>query len=204
VRLAGGTSIDAVAVIVATPAITAVSQCTALGGPLASLLARIPFGSCATVSLAFRDKTLGAAVSGHGYLRPRADRGSALAVTWVSQKWAHRAPDEGALVRVFLDGAHAERDDDATLVAAARAELATAGVTAVPRFARVRRWMHGMPLYAPGHRTLLGEISRATAQLPGLALAGNSYDGVGIPDAIRSAHSACAAILAHAARQAVS
>ncbi len=199
VRLADGTSIAANAVIVATPANVAGRQCAPLDGQLSLLLARIPFGSCATVSLAFGNDAPGRGVRGHGYLRARAEPGSALAVTWVSRKWEHRAPEGCALVRVFLDGSHAERDDDAALVNAARAELATAGVTAVPLFARVRRWTRGMPQYAPGHRALVAEIARAAAQLPGFALAGNSYDGVGISDAIRSAHAACATILPYIA-----
>jgi protoporphyrinogen/coproporphyrinogen III oxidase len=195
VHLADGTFIAASAVILATPANVAARQCAPLDGTLAALLARIPFGSCATVALAFPSRAFASHARGHGYLRPRAEPGHALAVTWVSRKWDHRAPEGGALARVFFDGPQAEHDDDAGLVSAARAELATAGVTDAPLFARVQRWPRAMPQYAPGHRNLVADIARETAKLPGFALAGNSYDGVGIPDAIRSARSAAAVVL---------
>jgi oxygen-dependent protoporphyrinogen oxidase len=206
VSLTDGTAITATAVILATPANVAARQCAPFDSTLSALLARIPFGSCATVSLAFRADAFGAGVRGHGYLRPRAEPGHAIAVTWVSRKWNHRAPSGNALTRVFFDGPQAEHDDDAGLISAARAELATAGVTAEPLFARVQRWPRAMPQYAPGHRSLVAQIVSEAAKHPGFALAGNSYEGVGIPDAIRSARAAAIAVLQaiHATRETVS
>jgi oxygen-dependent protoporphyrinogen oxidase len=47
-----------------------------------------------------------------------------------------------------------------------------------------------MPQYEIGHLTRVGEIVERVAALPGLALAGNAYNGVGIPDCIRSGETA--------------
>lgn len=194
VHLADGSSMPAGAVIVATPAHAAARQCAAVDPELSSLLGRIPFASCATVSLAFREVALDTLPNGHGYLRASAERGAALAVTWVSRKFNGRAPEGGALVRVFLDGRAAASEDEGVLILAARAELQTVGITAEPLFARVQRWPLGMPQYAPGHRSLAASIQQAVRRVPGFALAGHSYDGVGISDAIRSAHSAADSI----------
>jgi oxygen-dependent protoporphyrinogen oxidase len=86
--------------------------------------------------------------------------------------------------------------DDAALVATARAELARyLGFTAEPILARVDRWREAMPQYEVGHLTRIDAIDARVAQLPGLALAGNAYRGVGIPDCVRSGEAAADAVL---------
>ena len=71
----------------------------------------------------------------------------------------------------------------AALVAVARAELeATLGVTAAPRLARVARWERAMPQYELGHPERVGRVQRLLGGRPWLALAGNGYTGVGIPE----------------------
>jgi oxygen-dependent protoporphyrinogen oxidase len=42
-----------------------------------------------------------------------------------------------------------------------------------------------MAQYAVGHQERMGRIAARVAELPGLYLAGNAYDGIGIPDCIR-------------------
>ena len=44
-----------------------------------------------------------------------------------------------------------------------------------------------MPQYHVGHLQRVAEIESRVANLPGLALAGNAYHGVGIPQCIYSA-----------------
>jgi oxygen-dependent protoporphyrinogen oxidase len=43
-----------------------------------------------------------------------------------------------------------------------------------------------MPQYHLGHLERVKRIRERVASLPGLALAGNAYTGLGIPDCIRS------------------
>jgi oxygen-dependent protoporphyrinogen oxidase len=114
----------------------------------------------------------------------------ALACTWVSSKWKHRAPDGYALVRVFIGRAGADHlvmEDDETLIALAQEELrSTLDVTVKPSLARVRRWQDGMPQYTVGHLERIAALERFLATTPGLHLAGHAYRGVGIPDCIAS------------------
>ena len=42
-----------------------------------------------------------------------------------------------------------------------------------------------MAQYSVGHRERIARIAARVAALPGLRLAGNAYDGIGIPDCIR-------------------
>jgi oxygen-dependent protoporphyrinogen oxidase len=52
-----------------------------------------------------------------------------------------------------------------------------------------------MPQYHVGHLERIDRIARAVARLPRLALAGNAYRGVGIPDCIHSGETAAEAIM---------
>ena len=64
-----------------------------------------------------------------------------------------------------------------------------------PRFIEVAKWERSMPQYEVGHLDRMNEIDTLVAKLPGLALAGNSYRGAGIPDCIRSGEAAAQALL---------
>ena len=63
------------------------------------------------------------------------------------------------------------------------------------RMTRVSRWPLSMAQYTVGHAARLREISERAANVPGLYLAGNAYEGIGIPDCIRSGRQAAAKIL---------
>jgi oxygen-dependent protoporphyrinogen oxidase len=56
----------------------------------------------------------------------------------------------------------------------------------------VHRWIDALPQYGPGHGALAAEIR---AELPpGLAVAGNFLDGVGVPACVASAAAAAARV----------
>jgi protoporphyrinogen/coproporphyrinogen III oxidase len=82
-------------------------------------------------------------------------------------------------------------------LALAKEELAlTLGITADPLLYRVFLWDKAMPQYNLGHPEILNQIDAALESYPGLALAGNGYRGIGIPDCIHSAELAVDKILA--------
>jgi len=47
-----------------------------------------------------------------------------------------------------------------------------------------------------GHAQRIAEIRARVAEVPGLHLAGNAYEGIGIPDCIRSGRQAAKNVLA--------
>lgn len=63
----------------------------------------------------------------------------------------------------------------------------------------VARHMQTMPQYHVGYLERVAALEARVERLPGLALAGNAYRGVGIPDAIHSAETAAHTLLTYLA-----
>jgi oxygen-dependent protoporphyrinogen oxidase len=196
---AGGLGqIEADHVILATPAFISGELLQSLDARLAMDLRTIQYASTATVSLAYREAAVPRPLDGYGYVIPRREGRAALACTWTSTKFPHRAPEGYALIRVFVGRAGQDVPwDESSLLAVAREEARlTLGVTSDPLVARVFRWEKAMPQYNLGHPETLQRIEAALEGHPGLALAGNAYRGIGIPDCIRSGELAVDSILA--------
>lgn len=189
-ELGDGSTLDAESVILATPAPVSGKLLGALDPVLASVLESISYVSTATVSLAYRQADLPRPLDGYGYVIPRREGRRALACTWTSTKFPHRAPEGCALIRVFVGRAGQDAGmprDESALTNLAREELQlTLGITAEPLLSRVFVWENAMPQYNLGHPDKLAKIESALAKHPGLALAGNGYRGIGIPDCINS------------------
>ncbi len=188
-------------VIVATQAWAAAPLLDGLDRAAALALEAIPHVSSAIVALGFDDPTVAERLRGFGYVVPRAEKRAVMAMTWLSSKWAGRAPEGKALIRAFVGRAGQqellERPDD-DLVAIVRRELAEVlGIDAEPELVKVFRWDGGMPQYALGHLERVAVIEDAVSRLPGLAVAGNMLRGVGLPDCIASGERAADAVAAN-------
>ncbi|MBM2823008.1 MAG: protoporphyrinogen oxidase, partial [Thermoleophilia bacterium] len=59
----------------------------------------------------------------------------------------------------------------------------------------IHRWPRGMPQYVMGHPERLERIDERLSEIPGLALAGAAYRGVGIPDCIHSGEVAAESVV---------
>jgi protoporphyrinogen/coproporphyrinogen III oxidase len=199
VELANGEIEQVDGLILATPAYTSGSLVSSFDPELAVTLGEIPYASTATISLAYRLEDLRCSLDGYGYVIPRREGREALACTWTSTKFPHRAPDGFALLRVFIGRAGQEQHlprDPGSLETIARRELEqTLGITARPILTRSFMWENSMPQYNLGHPELLARISRQLEKHPGLALAGNGYRGIGIPDCIHSGELAVEAVI---------
>jgi oxygen-dependent protoporphyrinogen oxidase len=66
-----------------------------------------------------------------------------------------------------------------------------------PSWYRVVRWPAAMPQYLVGHLQRLSRIDAELKSISGLALAGNAYHGVGIPQCVRSGRQAAERIIQH-------
>jgi oxygen-dependent protoporphyrinogen oxidase len=193
-------ALDADAVIVAVPASPAARLLAPVMPAVAAELGGIESASMAIVTTAWRAADSQRAASGSGYLVPAASGRPVKAVTFSSAKWAHLAGDV-VIVRCsigrFGDVTDLQRDD-ADLVTAAVSELTSyAGYTGTPVDARVSRWGGALPQYAVGHRERVARIRAAVAAVPGLAVCGAAYDGVGIPACIATARLAVAQVNGH-------
>lgn len=191
--------IDFDGVVVAVPANVAAVMLRSLDQELTVNLASVPFVSSAAISLAFdadavRDKQVG-----RGFVIPRAEGRTLTAVTWTSNKFVGRVPDDIALLRGFVGRAGNERPaflPEEELIPLVRAELKDIlGIDAKPLTSRVYRWPNALPQYNLGHPERLAEIERCVSRHPGLALTGASYRGVGIPDCIADARTQSTALV---------
>jgi protoporphyrinogen/coproporphyrinogen III oxidase len=127
---------------------------------------------------------------------PAVERRTLLGCTFSSVKFPGRAPAGHALLRAFLGGETlAELNDDEAEVAV-RADLKELlGVSTPPLFSLIRRQERTMAQYQVGHLDRVAAIQASAARYPGLALAGNAYQGIGIPDCVHSGELAAERLL---------
>jgi oxygen-dependent protoporphyrinogen oxidase len=178
------------AVIVATPAHVAGELLDSVDRDLAHDLLEITYSSSMTVTLGYYKQQLAKLPHGFGFLVPRSEGKRMLACTFVHNKFPHRAPQDKGILRCFLGGARDEAVlalSDEEILQIVREELRDmVKVNARPIFTRLYRWREAMAQYEPGHLARVAAIEKRVAEIPGLALAGNAYHGIGVPDCIRS------------------
>jgi oxygen-dependent protoporphyrinogen oxidase len=187
------------AVIIAVPAPAAAKLLSTCSSELSAELAAIGYSSSITVGLGYDQEVRRSLPPGFGFLVPRSEGKRLLAATFVHNKFPHRTPADRALLRCFFAGANAENiwqlSDDA-IITIVRTELQQIlGLHSAPLFSRVYKWKSAMAQYGVGHLERLDRIERLRQQLPGLALAGNAYRGIGVPDCIRSGQEAAKQVL---------
>jgi oxygen-dependent protoporphyrinogen oxidase len=174
--------------VVAAPSPVAAKLLRPIDPTLADQLASIAHSGTAIVSLGYRREQIGHPLDGMGMVVPAVEQSPILACSFSSRKYPHRAPEGKELLRVFVGGARrpemAEMDDPRlrSLVLAELSERLQ--IRGEPCYCNIAHWPGTMPQYHVGHKELVAGIEARVAGLPGLALAGNAYHGVGVPDCI--------------------
>ncbi len=205
VALDDGRNVLADGVVFAVPPPVA-SQLLAGGFPTAAgHLKEIRMESLGVVGAVFDRSDVPLPLDGSGILVPRRSGLPVSAFTWLSAKWDRpgAGPEEIAL-RVFLrsDPGRTDPPSEAEWLALAREGLrAVMGITAAPRFATVFAHRAALAWYEVGHVERVREVRRILGDGSGVELAGASYDGLGIPDAIRSGREAARRIRARVERR---
>lgn len=191
-------TIEADAVIVAVPSGAAAELLRSADPTLAMGLAGIEYAGSAVVSLGFAREDVAHSLDAAGVVIPRREGRRILAVSFSSQKFPGRAPEDSVLLRTFVGGAldpETAALDDERLLPLVLAELrAVLGVRGTPRLVQIDRWRGAMPQYTVGHADRVATIQRLVASHRGLALAGAAYEGVGIPQVIASGQAAAASL----------
>ena len=194
-----GPPIDAAGVILATEAHASARLLDGFDPELALDLRSIPYASSAIVTVGVRRDRVSHPLDGFGAVVPAIERRKILAASFSSVKFPGRAPTGSVLLRAFVGGATQPELfdlDDAAIEAIVLDELARMiGLTGTPELVRVARHPRAMPQYTLGHLDRVAKIRRRVAQHDRLILAGNAFDGVGIPDVVRNANDAADAML---------
>jgi oxygen-dependent protoporphyrinogen oxidase len=189
------------AVVVATPSDVTRGLLSPLDSAFDELLA-MDASSAIVVALAFAPEIAKSLriPGGFGFLVPQSKGGDRpsepqlLACTFVDQKFAHRVPEGGVLLRAFVGGASAplllDSPDDEVVALAIGQLSALLGSLPAPSFTVVRRWPRSLPQYAVGHLERMARLEERVRTLPGLQLIGNAYYGVGLPDLVRQGREA--------------
>ena len=198
--LSDGTHHSFDAVIVATTTHHAALLLDGLAPELATELRQIEYASSAIVVTGHRLADVAHPLDSFGLVVPHRERRRILATSFSSRKFPKRAPAGSVLLRTFVGGAmQPELNDlpDDELLRIVQSELnELLGVRGEPELSLVVRYPRAMPQYHVGHLDRVARIEALTARHSGLALAGNAYRGVGIPDAIQSGESAAERTLA--------
>ena len=194
--------IEAGAVVLACPAAPAARLLSEVAPVGAAELAAIESASMAIVTHAFRADDLGDLVgtTGSGFLVPPVEGRAIKAATYSFAKWAW-VREAGAGLRLLRTSVGRHREEatlqrpDQALIAESLVELAAlVGIDAPPVASHVQRWGGALPQYSVGHLDRVSRIRADVAAVPGLAVCGAAYDGVGIPAVIGSARRAVASL----------
>jgi oxygen-dependent protoporphyrinogen oxidase len=185
----GGDWLEADQVVLACEAHSASNLLGAVDSRVSDILGSVGYSSSMIVALGYDAADFVKPPVGFGFLIPKKERRRLVALTWVGTKFSYRVPEGKIVARCFLGGAEdagvLNESNDSVLDAVTRELRDLAGVTATPRFTQITRWSRSMAQYPVGHPRRMAELWTRMAELPGVHLAGNAYDGIGIPDCIR-------------------
>jgi oxygen-dependent protoporphyrinogen oxidase len=199
VETADGRDLAFDAVVVALPANRTAKLLAQLDSNLSAELAAIEYASSAIVVTGHHERDIEHPLNASGLVIPAAERRQILSVSFASRKFAGRAPSGEVVLRTFVGGAlqpELLHRTDHEITQIVRSELADIlGVRGEPTFVRVSRYEGAMPQYHVGHLDRVARIKTLLAAHPRLALAGNAYDGVGVPDCVKSGEDVAARAL---------
>jgi oxygen-dependent protoporphyrinogen oxidase len=157
---------------------------------LAQKLGEIEHEGTAIATFAFDTAQIKQEFRGMGFVVPKIERSPILAGSFSSVKYEHRAPQGKCLIRVFAGGARAPEMavmPEEQLVPLLLKELRrVVRIEGEPLFTTVAHWANTMPQYNVGHRDRVQEIESFVSAEPSLALAGNAFSGVGIPNCVHT------------------
>lgn len=160
----------------------------------------VPSTSVATVALAFPKEAVKKDINGTGFVVSRNSDYTITACTWTHKKWKHSAPEGKVLLRCYIGRAGDETvvdlSDDQIIRIVLDDLNKTMDIKMDPDFAVISRWNNAMPQYIVGHKERLETIRKHVAEeLPGVFLAGSSYEGIGVPDCITQGEAAVQHVL---------
>jgi oxygen-dependent protoporphyrinogen oxidase len=188
VELDNKETLEADAVIIASPANISANLLESTSEKLAELLKKIKYVSTAAVTVAYKKEGFSHALDGFGFVVPKAEKRKIMACTWTSSKFPERVPEGHVLIRCFIGGALCEdlaEQSEQALEDMVKNELKEMmGITETPLFCRVFKNQKANVQYQVNHGELIDQVNEQLASIPGMYLSGSAYTGIGIPDCV--------------------
>jgi len=193
-----GTTVEAPAVVFATPAYAVGDIVRSVAPDLAALCTEITYTSTVTVALGYMRDKIGHRLNGSGFVVPRVEGTGILGAAWLSSKWPHRAPGDRVLLRTFFgsvrDPGAIARGDDELVDLSIRAIGRLLDIRGTPLLTRVYRFDRANAQHEVGHLARVEAIERVLAHHPGIFVTGSGFRGVGIPDCVADARRTAQAV----------
>lgn len=189
----GGRSetVEARAVIVATPAYAAADLVADLDLAASSALRAIPYSSMAVVHLGYNREQVAHPLDGFGVLAPSCEQKPFLGILWTSSLFPAFAPRGKLLTTTLMGGAlnpiRPEQSQEELVATAVRENEAVLGARGKPELVHFARWPHAVAQYNFGHVERIAALERLEVARPGLYFAGSYRGGVGVPKCWRNA-----------------
>lgn len=187
IQLNNNSAVHASSVIVATPHQASYNMFA--NYPYFDMLREMSAISVATISLAFDEDAFNMELVGSGFVVSRNSDYTVTCCSYTHKKWPHMTPAGKILLRCYIG-----RSGDETVVDLSDEEIIrivlddlnkTMSITKEPDFALISRWKKTMPQYTVGHKEKVEQLKKSIrTELPGVFLAGSSYDGFSLPDCI--------------------
>src|SRR5690625_315688 len=151
--------------------------------------------SVANVALSYDQKAIKKELDGTGFVVSRNSYFRITACTWTHRKWPHTTPEGKVLLRSYVGGPHdpdaAFLSDDEIVDIVLKDLRKIMKIKGEPNFKVISRFKNKMPQYAVGHLERVKKIrDYAAVNLPGVFIAGASFEGVGVPDCIEQGEKA--------------
>ncbi len=185
-------TLEAGAVVVATPTYIASEILHGLSDKFEQLFSQIEYAPVAVVSACYCREQIQRSPDGFGFLVPRGEGLNVLGTVFSSSLFAGRVQEGMAGFACFAGGAtnpkFCERSDE-EITETICGELARVlGITGKPVAANVHRYPRALPQYNLGHTKIIQSLEELTTVIPGLFLAGNYLSGPSLSACVEQAY----------------
>jgi oxygen-dependent protoporphyrinogen oxidase len=154
-----------------------------------SAISNLLYASVIQVALGFK-QWQGIPLDGFGGLIPFCEKRDLLGILFPSAFFPERAPERGALLSIFLGGVRRPElytlsDTEITAIIAREVSELMKLKTFQPDLFHLFRYRHAIPQYGIDTEKRYAAVDKAQKQFPGLFVAGNLRDGIGMADRIQ-------------------
>lgn len=176
-------TLEAGAVVIATPAYTAAHLVGGIAAPLARILSGIAYAGLAVAGTGYHANQV-AQLDGFGVLIPRSEKIRTLGIVWNSSLFPDRGREGRVTLTSFVGGATdteiLEKTDEEILAVVQDDNARILKITGQPIISRLWRHAKALPQYNLGHGHVAEAVRESERAIPGLYFVGNYLEGPSI------------------------